>query len=651
GITARGAWMSVQRHFAEMGIDVQTDPIQVVGCGDMSGDVFGNGMLLSKSLRLVGGFDHRHIFLDPDPDPAKSWKERDRMFKLPRSSWDDYDKKLISKGGGVFPRSQKSIPLSPEVQAVLGLSQAEIEPGALISAILKAPVDLLWFGGIGTYVKAASQNNAEVGDPANDALRVDAEDLRVRAVGEGANLGVTQAARIAFSAKGGRINADFVDNSAGVDCSDNEVNIKIALNREMAEGRLSQDDRDALLVRMTDDVAALVLEDNRLQALALSIAEKGGSAAVPSLVRLMETFEAAGRLDRKVEGLAANDELLRRAQEGRGLTRPELAVLLATAKLALQEAIENSDLPNDPALATDLAAAFPTEMQRDFAGAIAEHQLRREIIATKLANRIVNRMGIVHPFELVEEEGCSLAEVAAAFVAIERLLDMKAIWSALDTAKIDESIRLSLFSQAASAATSQMADLLRVSPALSQPGSIVARLEPGVDRLTATVDQLLSTSVRHQWDMLAQQLLDAGAPEVLATSVVRLFKTDGAIGIVDLAARRGDDELAVTNAFTHLGEALGLDWAQTLAAHMSPADPWERLLVNSLARDFQQMRLTFLAGLPEGNLDAAVTKWLADNAPRVAQFRATVDRARTIPNPNGAMLSHIAGQARGLLGR
>ncbi|WP_374523752.1 NAD-glutamate dehydrogenase [Sphingopyxis sp.] len=651
GITARGAWVSVQRHFAEMGIDVQTDPVQVVGCGDMSGDVFGNGMLLSKSLRLVAAFDHRHIFLDPDPDPAKSWKERDRLFKLPRSSWDDYDKKLISKGGGVFPRSQKSILLSAEVQAVLGLSQAEIEPTALISAILKAPVDLLWFGGIGTYVKAASQNNAEVGDPANDALRVDAEDLRVRAVGEGANLGVTQAARIAFSMKGGRINADFVDNSAGVDCSDNEVNIKIALNREMAEGRLSQDDRDALLVRMTDDVAALVLEDNRLQALALSIAEKGGSAAVPSLVRIMETFEASGRLDRKVEGLAANDELLRRAQEGRGLTRPELAVLLATAKLALQDAIENSDLPNDPALASDLAAAFPAEMQRDFAGAIAGHQLRREIIATKLANRIVNRMGVVHPFELVEEEGCSLAEVAAAFVAVERLLDMKDLWSALDTAKIDETIRLSLFSQAASAATSQMADLLRVSPALSQPGPIVARLEPGVDRLTATVDQLLSTSVRHQWDMLAQQLLDAGAPEALAASVVRLFKTDGAIGIVDLAARRGDDELAVTHAFTHLGEALGLDWAQTLAAHMSPADPWERLLVNSLARDFQQMRLMFLAGLPKGDLDAAVTKWLADNAPRVAQFRATIDRARTIPNPNGAMLSHIAGQARGLLGR
>ncbi|MFN4356228.1 NAD-glutamate dehydrogenase [Sphingopyxis alaskensis] len=651
GITAKGAWISVQRHFAEMGIDVQSDTIRVVGCGDMSGDVFGNGMLLSKAIKLCAAFDHRHIFLDPDPDPAKSWKERERMFGLPRSSWDDYDKKLISKGGGVFPRSQKSIPLSPEVQALLGLSVSEIDPSSLISAILTAPVDLLWFGGIGTYVKAASQNNAEVGDPANDVLRVDAEDLRVKAVGEGANLGVTQAARIAFSAKGGRINTDFIDNSAGVDCSDNEVNIKIALNREMAEGRLSQDDRDALLLRMTDDVSALVLEDNRLQALALSIAEKGGSAAVPSLVRIMETFEGSGRLDRKVEGLAANDELLRCAAEGRGLTRPELAVLLSTAKLALQDAIEASDLPDDPALARDLAAAFPPEMQRDFAGAIADHQLRREIIATKVANRIVNRMGIVHPFELVEEEGCALGDVAAAFVAVERLLGMPAIWSELDAAKIDEGIRLSLFSQAATAMASQMADLLRVTQSLSRPGPVVARLEPGVDRLNASVDGLLSPSVRRQWEMLTQQLLDAGAPEALTAAVVRLFKTDGAIGIVDLAERRGDDEVAVTHAFTHLGEALGLDWAQTLAAHMSPADPWERLLVNSLARDFQQMRLAFLGGLPKGDLDAAVTKWLADHAPRVEQFRATVDRARMIPNPNGAMLSHIAGQARGLLAR
>jgi glutamate dehydrogenase len=649
GITAKGAWVSVQRHFAEMGVDVQSDTIRVAGCGDMSGDVFGNGMLLSKAIKLVAAFDHRHIFFDPDPDPAKSWAERSRMFALPRSSWADYDASLISRGGGVFPRSQKSIPLTPEVQAMLGLDLAEADPSTIISAILRAEVDLFWFGGIGTYVKAASQNNAEVGDPANDRLRINAEELRCKAIGEGANLGVTQAARIAFAARGGRLNSDFIDNSAGVDCSDNEVNIKIALNREMTEGRLAQDDRDALLLAMTDDVGALVLEDNRLQALALSIAEQGGAAAVPSTLRLIESFEGSGRLDRQVEGLAANDEYQRRAQDGHGLYRPELAVLLSTGKLALQDAIESSPLADDPALATDLAAAFPTAMQRGFADAIAAHQLRREIIATKLSNRIVNRLGIIHPYELMEEEGCGPADMAAAFAVTERLFAMPDLWRAIDAAAIGETVRLSLFAQAAAAMTSQMADVLRVSPAGSSPAATVARLRAGVDRLVAGVDSLMTSTVRQQWDQLETRLSESGATADLASAVVRLFRVDGVVGLADLAERRGADAVDATRAFTRLGEALGVDWAQTLAARMSPADPWERLLVNSLARDFQQMRLDFLGRLDAGALEQAVGDWLTAQASRIAQFRSTVDRARTIANPNGAMLSHLAGQARNLL--
>ncbi|HEX8556428.1 MAG TPA: NAD-glutamate dehydrogenase domain-containing protein, partial [Sphingomonas sp.] len=423
GITAKGAWISVQRHFAERGIDVQADPITVVGCGDMSGDVFGNGMLLSSSIKLVAAFDHRHIFLDPDPDPAGSFAERQRLFALPRSSWADYAGP-VSAGGGVHSRAAKSIAVTPQVAGVLGIAAGEMEPGALISAILRAPADLLWFGGIGTYVKAAGENNIQVGDPANDRLRVDAESLRVTAIGEGANLGVTQAARIAFAARGGRINTDFIDNSAGVDCSDNEVNIKIALNREMAEGRLAEADRNTLLASMTDDVAHLVLEDNRLQTLALSIAEGTGSGAMPSYVRVIEMFEAAGRLDRRVEGLAGNDDLLRRGQDGMGLTRPELAVLLATAKLALQDAIERGELGLQAELAPDLHAAFPKAMQRRFATAIDTHRLRGEIVATKLSNRIVNRLGILHPFELAEEEGTALADIAAMFVVAERLFDL-----------------------------------------------------------------------------------------------------------------------------------------------------------------------------------------------------------------------------------
>jgi len=649
GITAKGAWVSVQRHFAEIGIDVQSDTIRVAGCGDMSGDVFGNGMLLSKAILLVAAFDHRHIFFDPDPDPATSWAERQRMFNLPRSSWADYDAKLISKGGGIFPRNQKSIMLGPEVQAMLGLSVSAADPATLISAILRAEVDLFWFGGIGTYVKAAAQNNAEVGDPANDRLRINAEELRCKAIGEGANLGVTQAARIVFAAHGGRVNTDFIDNSAGVDCSDNEVNIKIALNREMVEGRLVQNDRDALLIEMTDDVAALVLEDNRLQALALSIAEQGGATAVPSTLRLIEGFEAAGRLDRQVEGLAANDELQRRAQDGHGLYRPELAVLLSTAKLSLQDAIEDSALGDDLALASDLAAAFPGAMQSRFADAIASHQLRREIIATKLANRIVNRLGIIHPFELMEEEGCAPSDMAAAFVVAERLFAMPALWHALDTAAVSEATRLSLFAQAAAAMTSQMADILRVAPPGSSPATTVARLRAGVDHLVSGVDTLLSDTVRQQWDQLGARLADAGATPELTAAVVRLFKTDGVVGLADLAGRQGADVVDATRAFTRLGEALGLDWAQTLAARMSPADPWERLLVNSLARDFQQMRLDFLARLDAQRLEAAVGDWLTAQTARIAHFRSTVDRARMIASPNGAMLSHLAGQARNLL--
>ena len=650
GITAKGAWISVQRHFREQGVDVQTDPIKVVGCGDMSGDVFGNGMLLSKALKLVAAFDHRHIFLDPNPDPAKSWDERARLFALPRSSWADYDAKLISKGGGVFPRTLKSIKLGKEIAAVLGLDAKEIDPGSLVSAILKAPVDLIWFGGIGTYVKAAGENNAEVGDPANDRLRVNAEQLRAKAIGEGANLGVTQAGRIAFAGAGGRINTDFIDNSAGVDCSDNEVNIKIALNREMIEGRLTQAKRDTLLARMTDEVSALVLEDNRLQTLALSIAERGGAAALPSHVRLIETFEATGRLDRAVEGLAPNDELLRRAQDGRGLTRPELAVLLSTAKLTLQDAIEASSLPDDPALLDDLAAGFPAEMRKKWRAAIDSHQLRREILATKIANRLINRMGLIHPFELAEEEGASLGDIAAMFVAAERLFDMRTLWDAIDEAGIGEDGRLALFEFASAALRSHIADLLRTAEAGQQPGALVAKLDPGVSRLDASVDTLLLAEARAQAHSLGARLAQTGAPRRIADKVIRLFELDGAVGLAALAARNRSDEAVLTRAFTRLGEALGLDWAQASAIRMTPVDPWERLLTASLARDFQQMRLDFLARA-DGDPHDAVETWLATHAARVAQFRGVVDRARQSAATNAAMLAQIAGQARVLLGR
>lgn len=650
-ITAKGAWISVQRHFAERGVDVQTQAIRIAGCGDMSGDVFGNGLLLSKAVKLVAAFDHRHIFIDPDPDPTTSWNERARLFALPRSSWADYDAKLISKGGGIFSRTEKSIRLSKQIRDLIGIDVAELDPVALISAILKAQVDLIWFGGIGTYVKAAAENNIQVGDPANDRLRINAEELRATAIGEGANLGVTQAARIAFAARGGRINTDFIDNSAGVDCSDNEVNIKIALNREMIEGRLSFDKRNKLLVAMTDDVANIVLEDNRLQTLALSIMEHDGAQSLASYVRLIEIFEGSGKLDRVVEGLSGNEDLLRRAQEGQGLTRPELAVLLATAKLALQDAIETSPLATDAMLSADLRAAFPKAMRQKFAEAIDTHQLRGEIVATKLANRLINRLGVLHPFELAEEEGAAMADIAAMFLVIEQLFELPALWAEIEATDMPEIARIILFDEVAIATRSQIADLLRITRPGTSPGPVLDRIAKGFGALDKQTKALLLEEAQTQSQRIVARLEGFGAPSKLIHKILRLFELDGVIGLADLGQRLGIDETVLTRAFTRLGQALGLDWAQANAAWITSSDPWERLLIAGLARDFQQLRLEFLGRNAGGDPQALVEAWLTVNAARVAQFKALVDRARRAPAPNAAMLAQIAGQARVLLGR
>ncbi|MEO5597707.1 MAG: NAD-glutamate dehydrogenase domain-containing protein [Novosphingobium sp.] len=659
GITAKGAWLSVQRHFLELGVDVQTESVRVAGCGDMSGDVFGNGMLLSKQLKLVAAFDHRDIFLDPEPDPASSWEERARMFALPRSSWADYDKRLISTGGGVFARSLKEIPLSPPVQAMLGLTVPSIDPDSLITAILKSPVDLLWFGGIGTYVKAATENNAVVGDPANDALRVDGQDVRARVIGEGANLGCTQAGRIEYALSGsdglgGRNNTDFIDNSAGVDCSDNEVNIKIALAAAKRAGRLTEPARVKLLISMTDDVGALVLEDNRLQALGLSIASAGGASATSAQLRLIETLEDMGQLDRKTEGLADNETLSRRSAEGQGLTRPELAVLLSSSKLALQEALEHSAVPDDPGMADELLAAFPTAMRTRFKREILTHRLRREIVATRLANRLVNRLGLTHPFELVEEEGATLAQVVAAFVAAEQLLGLPALWAAIESDAMPESARILLFDRVAAATRNQMADLLRAGAGLAPPSKLVGELMPGVARLAAAAGGLLGGTASAASLRLKSDLTAAGAPEALAEQVARLFDLDGAVGLARLATDRELEPEDLTRAFVDLGARLGLDWAQVAAARLTSSDPWDRLLVSGLARDFQQMRLDFLRrGLGRRRSDPQeyVAAWAGAQASAIRQFRALVTRAQSAPVCTPAMLAQIASQARNLLGR
>jgi len=651
GITAKGAWISAQRHFLEMEVDIQTETVRVAGCGDMSGDVFGNGMLLSKAIKLVAAFDHRHIFIDPDPDPAKSWAERKRLFELPRSSWDDYDRKLISKGGLIVPRSQKSIDLTPQARAALGLEADTIDPTSLISAILKAPVDLLWFGGIGTYIKASHQTNAQVGDPANDALRVDAKDVRAKVIGEGANLAINQAGRIEFATLGGRINTDFIDNSAGVDCSDNEVNIKIPLNREMSEGRLTEAARNKLLAEMTDEVSELVLEDNRLQSIALSIAESRGTAGIPGFVRTIEMLEAAGRLDRRIEGLESSDVLLRRGHEGRGLTRPELAVILSMSKMTLQDAAEELRLADDPTMEDELMAAFPRPMQKKHAEAIRAHRLRHQIIATKVANRLVNRLGPSLPHDMTEEEGVGLPQVITAFLVTERLLDLKALWARIEDAKVDESSRIALFALAAKTIRSHIGDVIRGAAGETSVHQVVELLKPGLDKVAAKATGLIRAEVRGEAAARRARLEELGADKVITDRLVRLYEIDGVFGIAALAARRGLDELALTKAYTRLGEVLGLDWAQQQVSRYMPADNWERLMAAGLLRDFEQLRIDFLNRTRSEEPDESVERWVERNPRRIAQFRALIDRAKLAGSVSTAMLAQIAGQARILLSR
>ena len=443
GITARGAWESVQRHFREMGIDPQTTDFTCVGIGDMSGDVFGNGMLLSEHIKLVAAFDHRHVVIDPDPDPAATWRERQRLFDLPRSSWADYDTTLISAGGGVFPRTLKSIVITPEMRTALGIAEgvAELAPAELISACLRAPVDLLWNGGIGTYVKATAESHAQVGDKANDGLRVNGAEMRARAVGEGGNLGLTQLGRIEYamrggeSGKGGRINTDFIDNSAGVDTSDHEVNIKILLAGEVTAGRLTGPERDELLASMTDEVGRLVLKHNYDQNLALANAVYQSASMAGVHEDWMERLEDRGMLDREIEFLPTTEEMVERRRDHRGLSSPELSTLMSYTKIMLAREVLSSDLPDDPHLADRLVRYFPTPLRERYGEAIREHRLSREIITTVLVNDFVNKAGITCLHRLSAETGASVADLIRANVAARTIFgaaDTEAAIVALD---------------------------------------------------------------------------------------------------------------------------------------------------------------------------------------------------------------------------
>ena len=546
GITARGAWVMVARHFAEAGHDIFAAPFTCAGVGDMSGDVFGNGLLVSRQTRLVAAFDHRHIFLDPAPEAAVSFAERERLFALPRSSWADYDPALISPGGGVFPRTLKSIPLSPQVRALLGLSVERAEPATVMQAILKAPVDLLYFGGIGTYIKASTETQAEAGDRANDALRVDGAEIRARVLGEGANLAITQAGRVEIARAGGRLNTDALDNSAGVSTSDHEVNIKILLADAEATGALTRTQRDALLREMTAEVAALVLRDNHHQHLAVTLEDRAGAGALPAQAALMERLEAAGVLDRAVAGLPDPAALRSRIAAGEALTRPALAALLPLAKLWLTEAIEASALPDDPAFAPVLAAYFPAPLRDRFAPLIARHRLRRELVATAIANDVANRLGCAGLGRLAAEAPPAAA-ARAAWLAAEGF-GLPAAWEAADAAaapaaaKLDALLALRRLQE--EAAMGLLAETGPLEPAL-------AALRPGIAALAAGIAAPEDT---------------AGLPRDVAALVAAAPRLAAAPTILRLAAAAGVTPAAAAAAWAEAGAAYGIDPLRQAAA-------------------------------------------------------------------------------------
>jgi len=628
GITARGAWEAVKRHFREMDIDIQTMPFTVVGVGDMSGDVFGNGMLLSKAIKLVAAFDHRDIFIDPDPDTAKSFAERQRLFEKPRSSWQDYDTKLISKGGGVFSRALKKIPLSNEMKALLDLEGNDATPQAVMTAILKARADLLWFGGIGTYVRASTETDAEAGDRANDAIRIAGGDLRVKVVGEGANLGMTQSARIEAGKRGVHLNTDAIDNSAGVNSSDVEVNLKIALAIPEADGRLTREKRNTLLASMTDEVAELVLRNNYLQSLALSLSEREGSGANPEMMELMAALEAEGRLDRKVEVLPPDSDIVERGARDAGLTRPELAVLLAYAKLSLYDHLLASDVPDDAYLVEELRRYFPRAVQKTYPDAVEHHRLRREIVATQLSNAVVNRGGPGIAVRLAARTGRSVPDVARAY-ALARdvfgILDINRAIDALDT-KIGGKTQLALYAAAKSHADERMLWFLRNIDFAPGLAALVKRFRDGVAALEAAQGKLLSAEAKSQRRNVLAHLEAEKVPAELAARIVDIPVVASVLDATLIAERTGIDVIAAAQTIFALNDQFDLADIRAAGASIQVADPYERLALDRAfaAADEAVRKIAADVITRHGTGPDGVARWVKAKGEALARTKAAI---------------------------
>lgn len=665
GITARGAWESVKRHFREMGVNTQTDEFTVVGVGDMSGDVFGNGMLLSEHIRLVAAFDHRHVFIDPNPNAANGFAERRRLFDLPRSSWDDYDHALISEGGGVWPRTLKSIPISEQARTALGLPEGteKLSPAELMKSILLAPVDLLWNGGIGTYVKASGETNADVGDKANDAVRVDGADLRVRVVGEGGNLGLTQRGRIEFARTGGKINTDALDNSAGVDCSDHEVNIKILLDQLVTEGRLSPKQRNDLLAEMTDEVADLVLSDNYQQNAVLGISRAHAAPMASVHARQVAMLEQATGLDRHLEALPSAEEFRNLERAGRGLSSPELATLLAHVKLALKEEVLASELPDADAFARRLPEYFPSQLRERFADAIPMHPLHRQITTTLLVNEVVNGAGVSYAYRLAEEMNANATDAVRAFAAATSVYNLPALWREIEAL---DNVVPTATQDAMVLEIRRLLDrasrwLLSNRPQPLAVGAEIYRFGDMVQNLLPTMVDLLRGRQREAAVQSAEKLAADGVPPELAMRVSTLLDAYGLLDVTEIAelaeldapfTERGPVETA--ELYYALSDHLNIDLIQDSVNVLERGNRWHALARLSLRDDlYSSLRAITLDVLrqsdPDSSADEKIATWEGANASRLSRARMALEEIQGFGTLDLATLSVAARQIRSMV--
>jgi glutamate dehydrogenase len=599
GITAKGAWESVKRHFREIGKNVQQEDFTVVGIGDMSGDVFGNGMLLSRHTKLVAAFNHLHVFIDPNPDPETSFEERERLFNLPRSTWADYDGGLISEGGGVFARTAKSVPLSPQIKELLGTEADSLTPNELVHGLLKAEVDLLFNGGIGTYVKASTESNAEVGDRANDSLRVDGKDLRCRVVGEGGNLGCTQAGRIEYALKGGRIYMDAIDNSAGVDCSDHEVNIKVLLDNIVGSGDMTDKQRNELLAEMTDEVGGLVLRDNYDQTLAISNAQALAHPMVDVHARYIRHLEQTDALNRELESLPSDETLSERRSEGGGLVAPEFAILVSYAKITLYRDLLDSDLPEDPYFSAELRRYFPTPLRERFGDRMDEHRLRREIVATRVANELVNRAGPSFVFRLGEETGAGPEEISRAFTAAVEVFDLRATWGGIESLddEVDAATQTGMLLEWRRLVERSTRWLLRNRRPPLDVASTVAYFREEAPNLASSIHRFMIDGEKKAVDESAARLMQEGVPADLAQRVATFGAMYSALDVVDVAVAGEEEPETTAGVYFSLGDRLRVHWLRHHVESLPRDNRWRALARAALRDDVYGLQAAMTAAV------------------------------------------------------